>query len=226
MFKSMSTHVLQHLIAQNTWACTLLQPFAGKSVRITIAPVSSELVILEDGSLAMAGETNIPDASINIAPSLLLRLIAKDEAAKLQIEITGDAHLATALAKVFSHLHWDYEDDLSKLVGDVPANKIGSFARSSVQNLKDAGFNIASMLSEYWQEEKPMLAKKRHVDQFNSEVDRLRSDVERFEKRLQKLAKISDAKPNCSKANETQISEIQAIEISPAPHNQVTDSAK
>lgn len=221
MFKSMSTHVLQHLIAQNTWACSLLQPFAGKSVRITIAPVSSDLVILEDGSLAVAGETNVPDACINIAPSLLLRLLAKDEAAKLQIEITGDTHLATALAKVFSHLRWDYEDDLSKLVGDVPANKIGSFTRSSVQNLKDAGFNIASMLSEYWQEEKPMLAKKRHVDQFNSEVDRLRSDVERFEKRLQKLAKISDTKLNSSKANG-----IHMNEISPTPHNQVTDSAK
>jgi len=221
MFKNMSTHVLQHLIAQNTWACSLLQPFAGKSVRITIAPVSSALVILEDGSLAMAGETNIPDASINIAPSLLLRLLAKDEAAKLQIEISGDTHLATALAKVFSHLRWDYEDDLSKLVGDVPANKIGSFARGSVQTIKDTGLNIASMLSEYWQEEKPMLAKKRHVEQFNSEVDRLRSDVERFEKRLQKLAKLNDIKLNSIEANKSQTSE-----TSTASHNQVTDSVK
>lgn len=221
MFKSMSTHVLQHLIAQNTWACSLLQPFAGKSVQITILPVSSALVILEDGSLAMAGETNIPDASINIAPSLLLRLLAKDEAAKLQIEITGDTQLATALAKVFSHLRWDYEDDLSKLVGDVPANKIGSFARSSVQTIKDTGSNIASMLTEYWQEEKPMLAKKRHVEQFNSEVDRLRSDVERFEKRLQKLAKIND-----TKLNNTEASKNQTSETSTALHNQVTDSVK
>lgn len=189
MFKSISTHVLQHLIAQNTWASGILQPFAGKSVRITIAPISSEMVILEDGNLAMAGETNIPDAIINIAPSLLLRLVAKDEAAKLQIEMSGDTDLATALAKVFSHIRWDYEDDLSKLVGDVPANKIGMLARGTVQNLKETGFNVAGMLSEYWQEEKPMLAKKRHVDQFNQEVDSLRSDVERFEKRLLKLNK-------------------------------------
>ncbi len=34
-----------------------------------------------------------------------------------------------------------------------------------------------------------MLAKKRHVDQFNAEVDTLRADVERLEKRLGKLAK-------------------------------------
>lgn len=216
MLKSISTHVLQHLIAQNSWACALLRPFAGKSVRITIAPVNSSLVILEDGSLAMAGETNVPDASIRIPPSLLLRLLAKDEAAKLQIEITGDTHLATALAKVFAHLRWDYEDDLSKVVGDVSANKIGAFARGSMQSLKESGLNIASMLSEYWQEEKPILAKQRHVDQFNSEVDRLRSDVERFEKRLQKLAKANHSKSNNNNANESP----------PAPHNQVTDSVK
>jgi len=216
MFKSFSTHILQHLIAQNAWACSMLQPFAGKSVRITIAPVHSTLVILEDGSLAIAGETNVPDASINIAPSLLPRLIAKDEAAKLQIEVTGDTHLATALAKVLSHLHWDYEDDLSKLIGDVPANKIGSFARSSVQSLKGAGINFANMLSEYWQEEKPMLAKKRHVDQFNHDVDHLRSDVERFEKRLQKLAKAREASTGGS----------QASDSGTTPNNQVTDSVK
>lgn len=213
MFKRISTHVLQHLLAQNVWASPLLQPFAGKSVQITIAPVSSALIILEDGNLAIAGETNTPDANINIAPSLLLRLLAKDEAAKLQIKISGDTHLATALAKVFSHLRWDYEDDLSKLIGDVPANKIGTFARGSVQSLKETGFNVASMLSEYWQEEKPTLAKKRHVDQFNSDVDYLRSDVERLEKRLQKLVK----------TNETQ-SRNQANPTSLTSHNQDSDS--
>ena len=43
------------------------------------------------------------------------------------------------------------------------------------------------MASEYWQEEKPLIAKKRHVEQFNNDVDTLRADVERTEKRLEKL---------------------------------------
>ena len=45
------------------------------------------------------------------------------------------------------------------------------------------------MLAEYWQEEKNVLAKKRHVEQFNTEVDTLRGDVARFEKRLEKLTR-------------------------------------
>jgi ubiquinone biosynthesis protein UbiJ len=196
MLKQLSTHIIQHLLAQNEWAAPMLQPFASQSVQLNFVLLKTSLVILENGSLAIAGETNLPDATITIPPSLLLRLMAKDESAKLLIKIDGDTHLATALAKVLSHVRWDYEDDLSKLTGDVSAHKIGEFTRQSVSTVKDTAINLAEMLSEYWQEEKPLLAKKRHIEQFNSEVDTLRADVERMEKRLNKIAKKLHAAPD------------------------------
>ncbi|MDO9393247.1 MAG: SCP2 sterol-binding domain-containing protein [Methylotenera sp.] len=187
MFKRISTRLLQHLIAQNSWADAMLQPFASKSVQFNVGFITSSLVILENGNLAIAGETNIPDATVTIPPSLILRLFAKDETAKRRIIIEGDTHLAAELAKVFANMRWDYEDDLSNLIGDIPANKIGNFGRQTANTLKETSVNIAEMLSEYWQEEMPMIAKKRHVEQFNSEVDTLRADVERVEKKLAKL---------------------------------------
>lgn len=196
MLKQLPTHIIQHLLAQNEWAAPMLQPFASQSVQLNFVLLKTSLVILENGSLAIAGETNVPDATITIPPSLLLRLMAKDESAKLQIKVDGDTHLATALAKVLSHVRWDYEDDLSKLTGDVSASKIGEFTRQSVSSIKDTAINLAEMLSEYWQEEKPLLAKKRHVEQFNTEVDTLRADVERMEKRLNKLAKKLNTTPS------------------------------
>lgn len=189
MLKALSTRLLQHLISQNSWASNLLQPFAGKSIQINVSFVSTSLVILENGNLAIAGETNIPDATVTIPPSLLLRLLAKDEAANRQINIEGDTHLAAELAKVLSNIRWDYEDDISNLIGDIPANKIGTFARDTANSVKETGINLAEMLSEYWQEEMPLIAKKRHVEQFNAEVDTLGSDVARFEKKLAKLTK-------------------------------------
>jgi ubiquinone biosynthesis protein UbiJ len=189
MLKALSTRLLQHLISQNSWAHNLLQPFAGQSIQINISFISTSLVILENGNIAIAGETNIPDATVTIPPSLLLRLIAKDEAANRQIKIEGDTLLVTELAKVFSNMRWDYEDDLSNLIGDVPANKIGAFARDAASSVKETSANLAEMLSEYWQEEMPLIAKKCHVEQFNAEVDMLGADVARFEKKLAKLAK-------------------------------------
>ena len=106
----------------------------------------------------------------------------------MQIAVSGDTHLATELAKVLSNMVWDYEDDLSKLVGDLPAMKLSQLGRETVANMKQSSIQLAEMLSEYWQEEKPIIAKKRHVEQFNSDVDKLRSDAARLEKRLAKLS--------------------------------------
>ncbi len=201
MFKAISTRVLQHLIAQNSWANEILQPFAGKSVQFNIALVSTTLVILEDGSLAIAGDTNTPDAQVAITPGLLLRLLAKDETARLQIEITGDTHLASELSKVLTNMRWDYEEDLSKIVGDVPAYKIGQFTKQAGKTVKDTAINVSEMLSEYWQEENPLIAKKRHVETFNSAVDTLRADVDRLEKRLTKLFSQFDSKKASADVN-------------------------
>ena len=194
MLKTLSTRLLQHLISQDSWASKLLQPYAGKSIQINVSFISTSLVILENGNLAMAGETNIADATVSMPATLVLRLLAKDEAANRQIHIEGDTQLAAELAKVFTNMRWDYEDDLSNLIGDVPANKIGNFARGAANSVKDTSVNLTQMLSEYWQEETPILAKKRHVEAFNADVDTLGADVARFEKRLAKL--INSIKPD------------------------------
>ncbi len=194
MFKQLATRFLQHLTNQNNWSREHLIGFAGKVIQFDIALIKTNLLILEDGSLAIAGETAAPDAIIHITPSLALRLLAKDEAAKLQIKIDGDMHLATELSKVLQLMRWDIEEDLSHIVGDISANKIGELSHKTFSESKKQSVNLAEMLAEYWQEEKPMLAKKRHVEQFNADVDALRSDVARFEKRLEKLAKSLESK--------------------------------
>ena len=56
-----------------------------------------------------------------------------------------------------------------------------------VQSTKETSFNIADTFKEYWLEEKPLITKKRLVEQFNKEVDRLRFDVDRLEQRLKNL---------------------------------------
>ena len=189
MLKPIVTRFLQHLTNQNNWSRQHLIGFAGQVVQFDFTLIQANLIILEDGGLAIAGETAAPEATIHVPPSLMLRLLAHDEAAKLQIKIDGDAHLATEISKVLQNMRWDVEEDLSHIVGDITASKIGSASQYAFATAKKQSIDLAEMLSEFWQEEKPILAKKRHVDSFNTEVDTLRSDVARFEKRLHKLAK-------------------------------------
>ena len=194
MLKVAATHLIQHLISQNSWAKDILQPFVGQSIRLDVgigssALFSSTLVVLEDGFLALAGETNIPEAVISMSPTTLLLLMAKNANAKTQVAISGDTHLATSIAKVFSQMKWDVEDDMSRVIGDIPAHQLTAFAQSAVNTAKETARNAGDMLREYWQEEQPIIAKKRHVEAFVADVDTLRADVARFEKKLNKLTK-------------------------------------
>lgn len=188
MFKPLITRVLNHLVEQNAWAKAQLAPLAGKSVIFNIPPASTTLTILENGGLAVAGDAAVAEASVSMTASVALRLLAKDESANTLVLIEGDSELATSLAKVLRNLRWEYEEDLSHLIGDAPAHQLAELGRSTVDGVKKQSLNLAEMLSEYWQEEQPLIAKKRHVETFNNQVDELRDDVERFAKRLEKLA--------------------------------------
>ena len=187
MIKPLVTKFLQHITNQNEWSRPYLTPFAGKTVQFDFVLVKANLLILEDGSLALSGETASPDATIYVPPSLALRLLAKDEAARMCIKVDGDTQLATELGKVLQNMRWDIEEDLSHITGDITAFKIGEFTKKAFTRMRQQSQNASEMLSEFWQEEKPIIAKKRQVEQFNIDVDALKSDVARLEKRLQKL---------------------------------------
>ena len=196
MLKQFSTHLIQHLMAQNGWANAMLQPFATKTVKLNVGFISTSIVILENGNLAVATDNTAADATITISPSLALRLMAKDEAAKLQVVVEGDTHLAGEFAKVLTDIVWDYEDDLSKFIGEIAAYKFGSLARDTTKSAKETSVKLTEMLSEYWQEQMPLIAKKQHVEEFNTEVDALRADVARFEKKLAKLTQSASQHPD------------------------------
>ncbi len=189
MLQPFSAEFLQHITNQNNWSRQHLLAYAGKIVQFNIALIKTKLLILEDGGLGVAPTNAGADASIHISPSLALRLMAKDEAAKMLIKVEGDTHLATELGKVLQHIRWDVEEDLSKAVGDIAANKLVSASKIAASTAKKQATNVVEMLSEYWQEEKPVLAKKWQVEKFNTEVDTLRSDFTRLEKKLAKLKK-------------------------------------
>lgn len=187
MLKTAFSRLMQHLIAQNAWAKPRLIPHASKSIAFQLGFLYQHLVILEDGQFAMVGETKAPDATIQLTPSILACFILQDSTAKMDVDISGDQVLAQAVAQVLSHLRWDVEDDLSRVIGDIPANQLSQTTQQVLAAGKSATQDAVAMLTEYLQEEKPVIAKKLQVESFNAEVDVLRAQLARVEKKFEKL---------------------------------------
>lgn len=180
---------LNHLLVQSGWAQARLVKFSGRTARFRIAPFSLTCTIQQDGSLQEAAQDASADAELNIAPSLLPRLAFNDEAALKQIAATGDAPLIEEIFFLARNLRWDAAEDLSRVTGDIAAERIVNFAKGAQQQMRDAALNLSQAAAEYWTEERPLIAKPAQLAEFARQVDTLHREMESLEQRIQQLSK-------------------------------------
>jgi len=186
---NLSAATLNHLFSQSGWALPRLAKFAGKTARFDIAPFSFAYTVNEDGSVSSAAADASADAICTIAPSLLPRLAFKDESAFAQIHTSGDAALLSEIFYLSKNLRWDAAEDLSRVTGDIAAERIVHLAASAQQQVRDGARNLSEAFAEYWTEERPLVAKSTHINSFVKQVDTLRDDVARLEQRINRLSK-------------------------------------
>jgi ubiquinone biosynthesis protein UbiJ len=127
------------------------------------------------------------DLEVRISPFLLPRLAAHEEAAFREIEMQGDMELAQEVSFLARNLTWDVEEDLAGVVGDVAAHRLVSTAKAIGQWARDATLRTAQGAAEYWTEESPLVATRVKVEDFVHGVAKLRDDLDRLDKRIEKL---------------------------------------
>ena len=116
--------------------------------------------------------------------------IKKDKAlTDIPLQVVGDMEFGKQFKDFFSHLEIDYEEQLSKILGDAFAypmirmlKVINLWARQSVESL---GQN----LTNYVQREMNWLVSDEELQLFFSDVDELRDDYARLEARINALQK-------------------------------------
>lgn len=189
MLAQPSANALNHVLAQNSWALARLAQFAAQTVRFNIAPFSFTYLVLSDGTLQATDSKACSDAELSFAPTLLPRLLAKDEAAHAQIVSTGNAALLSEIFYLWRNLRWDAAQDLSRFTGDIAAERIVQTLQNSHAQLKDAALNFSQAAVEYWTEERPLLVQPNKIDAFVAGVDTLRDDLARLALRVQRLSK-------------------------------------
>jgi len=180
---------LNHLLRQNAWAADRLRPYAGKTIRINLPLFAVDATLVEGGHFVPAVENAQPEATITLPPTEALHFLATRELDTTAIALEGDMELATTVGKVLRQLEWEYEEDLSRVIGDIPAHQLVNFGKRMVSESKRQLHALGAMFADYWQEEQPLIAKQRHLDTFSREVDLVRDDIARLTKRIEKLEK-------------------------------------
>ena len=96
------------------------------TVRITPAGLLETVVPAEQPDLVLIlSETS---------PLAVLRSVVQGERPAIRIE--GDVQLAGDINWLVDHVRWDPEEDLARVVGDVPAHQIATIGRRTAEALR------------------------------------------------------------------------------------------
>ncbi len=189
MFDAFAGAPLNHLLRANVWARDALKPHAGKTATFRCLPFVTRLTVLDSGEVTPATADATPAVTLTLTPGLMLRVAARDDSMWRDVIIDGDTALAGTIHHLWQHLRWDAEEDLSKVVGDTAAHRIAESGRTLQRWAQASGDNLAHSFAEYWTEEQPLIAAKQDVTRFTADVDLLRDDTARLEKRIELLHK-------------------------------------
>ena len=162
----------------------LLLELTGFGTRIYVVPGESRLFLFG----AYDAE---PDCIVRGSPVALLGMVLaehrEDAVFAGAVSIDGDNRPAQVLGEVLRGLDIDWEEQLSKLLGDTLAHQLMSRARAGERWAERSGDIAGQNLREYLQEEAAVLPSRAELADFLAEVDTLRDDVERLAARVQRL---------------------------------------
>jgi len=184
-------NVLNRGLPRSPRAQQLCAELTGRSVAVEIREITRLLLESTGVSLRISRGDAGADAEIVGGPFGLLALGGERPEAVVQrgdVEIRGDAELAQKFRELILLLRPDPEEELSLVVGDVPAHQIGRFARMARGWTHKAASTTVQNIAEYLGHERQHLVPRNEGEQFLRGVDAVREDVDRLEARISLLA--------------------------------------
>ena len=161
----------------------------GFDLNLYFLPAPSGIQVL--GSYPDEEQGGIVDATIHGSPMALMRLSTSDNAGetmlKSDVEIEGDMRVAEKFSAILREVDIDWEELLSRLVGDIVAHQAGQVTRNITGWFKDTSEAMQQNTAEYLTEESDITPAEAEVTSFMDQVDDIRMDVDRLEARIKLL---------------------------------------
>jgi ubiquinone biosynthesis protein UbiJ len=101
--------------------------------------------------------------------------------------VRGDAEIANSYRRLFSMARPDMEEELSRVIGDLPARRLSQLAKQTAAWARKARRTAGENIAEYLQEESRDLVNKPELDEYLQGVDAVREAADRVEARIARL---------------------------------------
>ena len=197
MIKNSALSIMQsainHYLSLDPQSAKRLHRLQGKVMHVELKPfgflfqieINNERVLLTTDNLqtpeTIIRGTPLQMLGVAVSPSQRQRFFAED------VIIEGNAELGQQITHVFDNMDIDWEEYLSKLIGDVPAHHTGRFIRGATSWLRNAKEAFAQDMSDYLHEETLFLPNKELLQNFFNDIDILRMDIDRIEAKMNRL---------------------------------------
>lgn len=178
---------IEHVLATAPWAREALAPYGGRRLRLRAGIVDVALLVTAHGGVAAADADGSVDLDVSMPVGAALRLAAGDESAYAEARVDGDAEFAVVVRRLATELRWDFEEDLSRVFGDIVAHRAASALRATASAGRDAADRATRAVTEYVTEEGRVTPPRAEIDAWMSDVDTTRDDVERLLRRVERL---------------------------------------
>ena len=129
--------LINHVLMQEPQAQERLARRQASVIQVRWALFELHWLITPAGLLERADPQRTPDLVLSLdghTPLQVLRQVLEGQRPPVQIE--GDVQLAAEVAWLADNLRWDIEEDLARVLGDVPAHALAQAARRLVQALR------------------------------------------------------------------------------------------
>ncbi|MEI7783382.1 MAG: hypothetical protein WCK08_03290 [Betaproteobacteria bacterium] len=129
--------LVNHVLLQEPEAYGRLARRQGSVMDLRWGRLQLRWCITPAGLLERADGQALPNLVLSLdgqSPLECLRMLMQGERPPVQIE--GDVQLAAEVAWLADNLRWDVEDDLARLLGDVPGHALADAGRRLLQALR------------------------------------------------------------------------------------------
>ncbi|MCX7554427.1 SCP2 sterol-binding domain-containing protein [Marinicella sp. S1101] len=190
MLAKLLSNAIQKLLKYDQKSSKKLTHHADKKVKITIQPINQSVVVcIHEDTLSVETDTSIEvDTTISGKPTALFAMSTNQHIPGLDgVSINGDATTGQFMADFLKQLEPDWEEAWCDLLGEVPGYHVNQFIKS----IKSAGSNLINSFQtsskEYLLEENRELVSPREMEAFLDNVDDLRADTDRIERKIKQI---------------------------------------